>query len=270
MNQNTPQAASRSQKRTNKFDPLKLVGTIIRHGIIALFALILAGITFVVTMDRIIMPYYQQTGLEIRLPDLTGKSLAEAGKTAHSLHLSIVQDSLVYHNIYPKDVITLQLTPPGTLVKPDRIIHVTVSKGPRPLLMPSVVGLSQREAELVVKEAGLEVKSTPIIRSNNYSRGLVAGQSPPGGQEIPEDTDVVLYISNGLPETNIKMPNLVELSLSAALDTLKFYRFDIKLVQINYVNESEMLPETVIDQQPDPGALTHTSSEVTLDVSKKE
>jgi serine/threonine-protein kinase len=270
MEDKRPQNAGRPKKRVHTYNPLKLFTIVLKHLVFAFFAFVLAGIIFVITINGIIMPFYQKTGVDIRLPDLTGKTMDEAESIAHTMHFSIVQDSLVYHTIYPKNVITLQFTPPGTLIKPNRTIHVNVSKGPMPMLMPTVIGLSQREAELMVKEAGLGVRATQMIRSNRYARGIVAGQDPPGGQEVPYDTGVVLYISNGLPETNVKMPNLIDLSLSAALDTLKVYRFDLTLVQVHYVDASEMLPETVIDQYPDPGTLTHTSNEVTLDVSKKE
>jgi len=66
------------------------------------------------------------------------------------------------------------------------------------------------------------------------------------------------------------MPNLIELSLSAAKDTLRTYNFNLNFLEIHYENAPELLPETVIDQNPDPGTLTNTNSVITLDVSKAE
>lgn len=242
----------------------------LKHVLLAAIAFGCAGLFFLLTMDRIVMPYFQKTGQEIKTPNLIGTSYNDAVKMLRSLNLAVVSDSLEFNNNYPKDAITLQYPLPGTMIKLNREIKVHVSKGSKPLYIPNVIGMSRRNAEIVVKKAGFEIKDVALIHSNNYTRGIVAGQDPPGGQEVPENADVVLYISDGQPETNVTMPNLIELSIFAARDTLRAYDFDITKLQVHYVDAPEMLPNTVIDQHPGAGTLTHTSNEVTLDVSKSE
>ena len=248
----------------------RILTLLLKQVILAGSAFLLAAVTFAVTMNWVVMPYYQKTGIEIRTPLLTGKTVEDATIIARQSHLSVVQDTLTYNSSVPENIIAFQYPQEGTLVKPYRAIHVTVSKGPKPKRLPSVIGMSQQDAILQINSAGLEIEATYWIRSNRYIRGIVAGQDPQGGKDVPENTRVVLYISNGLPETNVTMPNLIELSLSAAKDTLRAYNFNLKFLDIHYENAPDMLPETVIDQNPDPGTLTNTNSIITLDVSKAE
>ena len=243
---------------------------LLTHAILASLAFLLAAVTFVVTMNWVVMPYYQKTGVEIRTPLVIGKTIEDAKNIAQQSHLSVVLDTLSYNNSVPETYIAFQDPRDGTLVKTNRVIHVTVSKGAKPIKMPSVLGLSQQDAEYRIRSAGLDIETPHWIRSNKYIRGIVASQEPQGGEDVPENTRVILYISNGLPETNVTMPNLIELSLSVAKDTLRTYNFNLNFLEIHYENAPELLPETVIDQHPDPGTLTNTNSVLTLDVSKAQ
>lgn len=257
-------------KQKAKKNSGSLLIVLVKHCVLAISAFGIAGIMFLLTMDKIVMPFYQKTGKEIRTPNLIGTDYNDAQTKVRKMHLSVSRDSIEFHNRFPENVITFQYPLPGTWIKTGRRIKVNVSKGAKPLYIPNVIGMSRRDAELRVKKAGFKIGETPSIHSNNYTHGLVAGQDPPGGREVPENTVVVLYISDGQPETNVTMPYLIELSLSAARDTLLSHNFDLGMLQVHYVDAPEMLPETVIDQHPDAGDLTHTSNEVTLDVSKAE
>ena len=130
-----------------------------------------------------------------------------------------------------------------------------------------MVGLSQRDARLKINRYGLDIARHEWVHSDDYVRGMVARQEPEGGIAIPENAEVVLYISDGLPETNVVMPRLIELGLSAALDTLLLYGFNLERVRTHTEDAPNLLPETVIDQHPDPGADTNTDTEVDLIIS---
>lgn len=262
-------------KRTKKSRPKKTVSrpfwkTLLIHVFLFVAAFGLAGISFLLMMDKIVMPVYQKTGLEARTPDLRGKTVEEARDIAAQFDLSVVVDTLRYSTEFPTNTVMSQYPLEGSLVKPKRRIHLDVSQGSRPIEMPDVVGLSRRDAELRVKDAGLGVSDTPWVRSNSFKRYIVAGQSPPAGELVGEDTKVILYISNGEPEINVVMPNLIDLSLSEARETLRSAGFDLNRLRVNYVDEEDMLPETVIDQYPAPETSTYKSIDVTIDVSRPQ
>jgi len=224
-------------------------------------------IAFIVIMDTIIMPLYLRTGREITSPNLMNKTIDEATPIVRSLHLSMVEDSRDFNDMVPRDAIAFQMPASGTILKPGRRIHVVLSKGPKPLHIPSVVGKSIRDAENEIKDAGLEVIDKQWKASDKYIRGIVAGQYPSGDQEVPETTGVILFIANGRKEANVVMPNLIELSMKAAMDTLSAYKFNMEKITIQKEEAPNLLPDTVIDQHPDPGTPTNTSVDVDLVVS---
>lgn len=248
----------------------RISSTFIKHGTLAGCAFLLASITFVLTMDKVIMPLYQRSGREIEAPDLLGVMVDEAKKIASSKKLSLIMEPPKFNNIYPKDTVSFQFPAKGTVIKPGRRILVKISKGPVPMTVPDVVGKSSRDARLAIQAAGLFVSEEAWKPSNDFLYGIVAEQDPKGGEEVPENTGVILYISNGEKETNIIMPDLRKLSLAAALDTLRAYSFDVTRVRMQREEQPDLLPNSVIEQYPDPGLPANTDDEVVLIVSTSE
>jgi serine/threonine-protein kinase len=220
--------------------------------------------------DQIVMPLYLKSGREIIAPDLKNKTIAEARNISLAYDLALIEDGREFSSTVPPDVISVQIPAPGTVLKPGRRMHVIISKGPRPLRIPNVVGKSPIQAELEIKSAGLEVLDKRWKASDHYLRGIVADQYPKGDQDIPENTGVILFIANGRPETNVVMPNLIDLSFQAAMDTLTVYKFNLDKVYVQREEATQLLPDTVIDQHPDPGVPTNTNSDIDLVVSTSQ
>jgi serine/threonine-protein kinase len=230
-----------------------------------------AGWLFIILLaDQVIMPLYLKSGREIIAPDLKNKTVSEARNIAQAFELVIIEDGKEFSSTVLPEVISMQIPTPGTILKPGRRIHVIVSKGPRPLRIPNVVGKSPIQAELEIKSAGLQVLDKRWKASDQYPRGVVADQYPKGDQDVPENTGVILFIANGRPETNVVMPNLIDLSFQAAMDTLSVYKFNLDKVNIQREEATQLLPDTVIDQHPDPGVPTNTNSDIDLVVSTSQ
>jgi len=181
---------------------------------------------------------------------------------------SVVVDSMEYTHLFPMGVISFQQPAPGTAIKPGRRVRVRVSRGARPITVPDIVGMPPSNARLEIKAAGLTVVEGGFTPSNEYHYGMVARQHPEAGVEVGENSPVTLYISNGRRETDTVMPNLMNLSYATALDSLRFGGFNMQRLKVEYEERDDLLPETVVDQYPDPGAPAKTSDEVILTVSK--
>ncbi len=239
-----------------------------RRGFFFIFFSFAAGfLLFALLMDSVVMPFYIKSGREIVAPNLTNKSVEEAGVIARAYKLDIVEDGRDFNPTVPAGAVALQIPSSGSILKPGRRLHVVVSKGPRPLHIPNVVGKSPREAELIIKDAGLEVIDKRWKASDKFPRNIVADQYPPGDQDVPENTGVILFVANGRKETNVVMPNLIDLSYQAAMDTLTAYKFSLDKIRVQREDAPQLLPDTVIDQHPDPGVPTNTSTEIDLVVS---
>jgi len=265
MAEPTGQAPKRKRSRSDL--PRRAALFLAKHLLLASAAFVVAGMFFILTMDQIVMPLYQRSGKTIQLPDITGMSLPDAERLLRERKLSIRVEKEEYHNDFPAGTIYLQIPSPETPVKPNRRIRVRVSSGARPRTVPDVVGMSPRNARLAIQDAGLFVEEERWIPSNDYPNGIVAAQEPPGEEQVPGNTGIVLLISNGRRVTNIVMPNLVNLSLSAAKDTLRSHNFILSRLRVQKEAQPDLLPDTVIEQFPDPGRPANTSEEVILIVS---
>lgn len=244
---------------------------LVRHLVIAGLAFVCAGLVFLAILDRVVMPIIVRQGSATATPTLIGKPIDVTRQEAQNMGFVVVVDSTEYNERMPENSISFQYPGPGTEIKPGRRIRVIVSLGARPVIMPDVVGKSQRDAELILKSEGLLILQQEWVHSGQYVRGIVARQDPPSGSEVPQTTGVVLSISDGQPVTDTVMPNVIELGLSAALDTLHVYGFADDRIMIQQERAPELLPETVIDQHPDPGTAVSTeSTTVDLIVSTSE
>lgn len=266
-NSNSNTTDIESGKHSGKISSGRIFLVLIKHFVLAGFAFFLAGLLILITMDRVIMPLVLKSGSEIDAPDLIGKTVEEAKEIIKDNKFEILADSTEYNNDFTANTILYQYPARNTKIKPGRRIRVIVSLGSRPIKMPDLVGEPRRDAELIIKASGLNLVKQEWIHSNDFIKGIVANQYPEGDQDVPENTEVILYISDGLPETNVIMPSLIELGLSTALDSLIACNFDTTKINIQYEEAPELLPETVIDQHPDPGTPTNTDVTVDLVVS---
>ena len=255
---------NKKKKRGNN----KFRKALLKHLAIAGTAFVTAGLLLFVIFDQLFMPIMLKSGIDLTAPTIIGMPLEEARGLLTERGFKFMIDSTEYNVSYPKDTVAFQYPSSGTKVKPGRRFRVIVSLGSKPITMPEVVGKSRRDAELALKASGLALTRLEWVHSNDYLKGIIARQEPAGGESIPENADVVFYISDGLPVMDLVMPSLVNLGLSAALDTLTTRGFDENKVNIQQEEAPELLPETVIDQHPDAGTPTNTDIVIDLIVSK--
>jgi len=152
-------------------------------------------LSFVLFMDMIVMPIYLREGLEIQVPDFLNKSYEDAYSIARSHRLYLITDGREYSDDVQADRIASQRPLPGTLVKPGRRVHLTISRGPQILKVPDVVGKSPRDAEFELRETGLIVAEKRYRQSRRYPPGVVVDQRPKAQTEALPKTGVILYIA---------------------------------------------------------------------------
>ena len=94
---------------------------------------------------------------------------------------------------------------PGTQVKRGSTVLLTVSSGPAPVTIVSVVGASVDQATTQLESIGLKVAAEEVF-SDTVPAGDVVAQDPAGSTEAHRTDTVTLQVSKG-PET-VAMPNL--------------------------------------------------------------
>lgn len=126
---------------------------------------------------------------------------------------------------------------------------------------PSVLGLSQADAERMLLESGL--KPNAIFEDNaDTVIGLVFSQDPSGGEELAEDTVVTIKVSKAA-ET-VTLPRVTGLTEAEAQQTLNAIGLRVDRVREASDDYDEGV---VIDMSPSPNQEVNANTLVTLTIS---
>ncbi|MBX7225097.1 MAG: PASTA domain-containing protein [Chitinophagales bacterium] len=112
------------------------------------------------------------------------------------------------------------------------VFFVTYTMHGNSVKVPTVEGLTMKEAKKVLKKAGLKVVIADSTFRLDVKPGLVIDQSPGTGNEVKKYRKVYLTVSSYTPEP-VKMPNLIDNSRRQAILILESY--GLKLGRENYV-----------------------------------
>jgi serine/threonine-protein kinase len=185
----------------------------------------------------------------VKVPDLEGKTIEEAGPILEGAHLTLGTVKREYSD-QPVDTI-LRITSDVVDGKAPRgsAVDVAVSKGPRPVPVPQVEGATLEDATATLQEAGFIVDSSKTKFSTKVERGRVIRQTPADGQLQPGET-VSLVISLG--PKHFPAPDFRGLSRGSAQDLAAAYGLVVTFV------DAAAYPGTVVTNQSVPVGATLT------------
>ena len=163
---------------------------------------------------------YTQHGETITVPDLKGMSMEQVERQLKSKNLQYaIFDSLFEKDKAPASVLD-QNPKPDTKVKENRTIYLTVNAyNPPKLKMPKLVDKSLRQAQIELESYGLVVGQltyVPDMAQNAVLKQLINGKEIKPGDLIAKGTTVDLILGDGLGNSQIEVPFLLNLTLSEA------------------------------------------------------
>jgi serine/threonine-protein kinase len=165
---------------------------------------------------------------EVVVPTLTGKSVTEATALVAEAGLNLkVEEGRRPDPKVPAGQIVTQEPQSGIRTRRQRSIKVWVSAGPRAMIVPAVVGDSERTADLRIRQQGLQVQSLGEIRTADYSSGTIVAQSPAAGAQSGE---VALLVNRGERGSSFVMPDLIGVNGDRAADLLRRRNFRVAIV----------------------------------------
>lgn len=157
---------------------------------------------------------------EVEVPDLLGKSYAEAKEALNNLNLGISFGETKEMEGYEEGQIVGQSVEKGTKVEKNTTIVVDICGGNDQTEVPNVVGDTESEARKALTDAGFTVD----VRESNHdsvAAGKVISTSPSVGSKAAKGSVVTLELSKGPKETKIKVPGLVGSTESRAKEKLR-------------------------------------------------
>ena len=197
---------------------------------------------------------------KVTVPSLVGKSrdTAVAELTQRDLVANVVQVS----SEKPANQVTAQNPAPGVVVLSGASVRINVSSGPKPVAVPSVIGLSYDSAAAQLQSAGFTVGRADV--DSNQPAGQVVDQSPPGNSTASKGSSVTLSVSKG--PTTVTVPDVSLQTVPNARATLNAAGFKVAVVRQD--TEDQSLDGLVMSQDPAGSSQADPKSVVTLTVGR--
>jgi serine/threonine-protein kinase len=127
------------------------------------------------------------------VPNVTDLPLAQAQQQLTSAGFKVVVTRVA--STRTKGLVTAQTPSPGVTAAKGATVTLSVSNGQKPILVPSLVGLTQGAAVTKLTKAGLKPKLQNV--ASQQPSGQVVSQKPPAGKQVKKGSTVTLNVSSG-------------------------------------------------------------------------
>ena len=202
------------------------------------------------------------------VPQLVGKDVVYALDILTDLGLNIKVSGFEYRPDLPKNHVAHQEPGPGSEVKKDRDVRVIISKGPKTLVMPNLVGMDIRQAHIIMEENGLSRGVVSRTFSDQAAADELIAHVPPPGALVTRGDSVDLLVSLGRRPPTYEMPYLSGLGLEDAILILD--RSHLGLGHIRSVQRDDLPKDVVVEQNPPSGYQVTSGTLVNLTVNRIE
>jgi eukaryotic-like serine/threonine-protein kinase len=204
---------------------------------------------------------YVSTGPpKTEVPSVVGKQLDDALAALQDAKLRGVPTRVDSER--PEGEVLTQSPKPGLAVPQDSRVRLRVSKGPKPILVPNVVGSSFESANSTLLGAGFAVRR--VVRESDQPKDTVIDMSPAAGTLQAPNTVIVLTVSKG-PATST-VPDVTTLSQNDAQAQLKTSGFKVSIETQPVTDQSQ--DGIVQTQDPPGGTQAPSGTVVTIAVGK--
>lgn len=156
--------------------------------------------------------------------DLAGKDVTTVTSELKDLTLVVAGTRTVFDDKITLGLVVTSVPAPGAKVKRGTEITLIISKGPKPVPVPAIIGKSTAAATAALKAVGLELAESDSAYDNS-AKGTVIKSSPAPGTSVPKGTVINVTVSKGPPL--VAVPNVVGMTKSAAEQTLKDAGFKV-------------------------------------------
>ncbi|MBI2237537.1 MAG: Stk1 family PASTA domain-containing Ser/Thr kinase [Actinobacteria bacterium] len=190
----------------------------------------------------------------VEVPDLLGLTVPQAKKALAEADLSLGDQKRAYSDEYRAgQIMAVQA---GPTAPRGSEVDVTVSRGPRPIHVPKVVGLPEKKARAVLTEARFQVTKETAY-SDTVERGFVIGQEPAAKDLLAPGQAVTITVSLG-PET-FELPSFVGMSRAEAVAAIRALGLVPAVLQV-----PGSTGDTVASQLPTAGTTVRAGQTITI------
>jgi eukaryotic-like serine/threonine-protein kinase len=194
------------------------------------------------------------------VPNVVGRKVADA--IAALADKELQANPVDIFSKEPEDTVLAQDPRAGTRVVEGTRVRINVSKGPKPVGVPPVIGDLYENAAAQLQAADFAVARRDV--DSDQPRGVVVGQSPGANQLAPPGSRVTLSVSKG-PKTST-VPEVTSLDQDTATQTLENSGFRVRAQQQDTTDPSQ--DGIVLSQEPPGGTQAKPNAKVTIVVGR--
>jgi eukaryotic-like serine/threonine-protein kinase len=224
------------------------------HQLLLAFAL---GI-FIIWGSLKLLDAYTHHGRTVTVPDLEGLPEADIQSILKRQGLRYTINDSIFDDTREKGTISAQDPAPGTAVKRNRTIYLTmVALMPEMVPMPDLTDLSYRQAIARLETYGLRpgvLEYRPDIARNAVLQQKFKGGAIEPGTLVEKGTAIDLVLGEGLGENIVLVPTLIGKTRQEAIQTLNAATLNIGA---EFFLDEEEINTRVYRQTPDPVTRNH-------------
>lgn len=164
--------------------------------------------------------YIKKTEETAVVPDVAGKTETEAVAELEAKGFKNIDRNYDYSDTVPEgSVIAQSGVSAGDEVVTSTVIVITISQGPKMIVVPNVVGKTEEEAKNELTKSGFTNIVTEHANSDTVAAGLVISQgTPAAGEKALASAAITITISDGIQE--IVVENVIGKTSDEAISIL--------------------------------------------------
>jgi beta-lactam-binding protein with PASTA domain len=245
------------------------LGSVLVHLTVVAGTLLLLGLFFF----YVYLPTSTNHGETVTVPDLTGMDMVQVEEFLAERELRFeVSDSSYTKEFQPLSVLK-QYPSPGSLVKENRKIYLTINRVTPPTVpVPELVDRSLLNAEVVLRSNELvrgRIFLIPDPFLNLVKEMRYEGRAINAGTRVPKGAVIDLVVTNGLGKSDFIMYSLMGTSYTEALFKIEGWNLHLGTVEIAPGSDTTGVVSFVYKQRPEAGDSVRIGDPVDLWIGPK-
>ncbi|NLG21484.1 MAG: Stk1 family PASTA domain-containing Ser/Thr kinase [Actinomycetales bacterium] len=202
-------------------------------------------------------------GVHSPVPTLVGLTESDARAALDAQDLDAVVE-LAYSETIAPDIVMEASHEPGTVLRHNTDVTLTVSQGPERYAVPPVIGRTLEQAVPMIEDANLVAADPVMVYDETIPEGQVISVDPEEGAELKPDSEVTLTVSQG--REPIEIVDVTGQPQDDAEEALSDAGFSVSIAPDRVFSDS-VEEGRVVSQSPESGT-GFRGDQVTLTISK--
>ena len=197
----------------------------------------------------------------VSVPDIKDYNVDDAVRALNGAKLKYKLVDAFSASVPAKQLIDVNPAP-GTSLRQNSVVTLTVSKGTQPIVVPNVVTLTVDAARKKLAALGLTLNVAQQTESDTIPANVIASQDPQPSSTAAPNATITVIVSTG-PST-ISVPNVVGSDADAAQATLRAAGL---APSVSYTVDAANPTGKISAQKPDAGANVKKGAPVAIYLS---